>query len=583
MKRLTTFFALLHFCLNINAQTPPPLWPEGNRIVKSDKDTLSVLDEDGNKRMKIWFEPGNRDSIIIGYGKSGKVNFRFEGKRRSPLTGCTQFFHEGGNQKEKSCWENDLPEGIFLSQFANGKPQESGRFDKGEKAGIWKTWHPNGSPKSSGLYNEGAKDEIWVYFNPDSSESFRETWSEGLLLMSSDFRDESGKIHSGGNAKAGYGTIMRYFGNGTRKQSLFVSNGQADGLFTDYDSLGKILRTRYFKKGLQNGVMTEFYPDSIPASKTSFANNLEEGPYFAYSKEGKPLVEGWYKNGKEDSTWLEKDESGITRSRYSFSKGELDGNFTEYHKNGLKAKIVWFKNGLQDSLSESWDEKGNKSSRLVFRNGQKNGPALEWHPNSRIRSEGRYENDLEIGTWTYMYDNAVIQSRGNYVEGRPEGEWTTWFGNGKISSRGSYFDGNENGEWSFYYPTGSVKSIEIWKDGRLMEINKCLAPSGRKLNCGKIEKGKGRIITYNLDGVKEGEGELLDGLMSGNWQFFHPDGKKQAEGQLENGKRNGLWKFYGPDGSLNEETLFKKGQATGKTRIFQNGKLTEEFENNGSE
>jgi antitoxin component YwqK of YwqJK toxin-antitoxin module len=103
------------------------------------------------------------------------------------------------------------------------------------------------------------------------------------------------------------------------------------------------------------------------------------------------------------------------------------------------------------------------------------------------------------------------------------------------------------------------------------------------LNCGKIEKGNGRIITYNLDGIKEGEGELLDGLMSGTWQFYHPDGKKQAEGQLENGKRNGLWKFYGPDGSLNEETPFKKGQAIGKTRIFQNGKQMEEFENGGIE
>lgn len=299
MKKNFLILWMLLFSLNAFPQSIPMLWPDGDRILNAEKDSVKVFDENGILRMKIWYDSSTRDSIIIGYKPGGQPEFRFEGKRRTPLNGCIRMYFSEGVLKEKLCWENDRPAGSFISYHKNGKIAESGFYEDGEKSGRWLSRHPNGVMKSMGNYNSGIKDGTWIFLHNDSMEAYREEWNEGILLMISDFTDNKGRRHSGGNAKSGFGEIRRYFENGKRKQVFSLMNGEAEGIFTEYDSLGRILRIKEFRKGVLNGKLIEFYPDSTVASVVNYENGFENGPYTAFDPGGKSL-------SKASTAWEKK-------------------------------------------------------------------------------------------------------------------------------------------------------------------------------------------------------------------------------------------------------------------------------------
>lgn len=562
--------------LQVNGQQVPELWPaEAGKVIQK-ADTTCWLDENGQIRLRCWYESTNRDSVFETFGWEGKLQIRFTGKRRNPLSGCAQFFDTKSRLQESSCWTNDRLQDPFAHYFSNGIIEEQGRYENGTRQGLWKTRYENGKPRSTGSYVEDLKTGVWTFFHPDSSVAWQETWEEGSLLGVSDFTTLSGKQLSGGGAKNGIGAVRRYHLSGIRKQVFRIEGGQPEGLFQEYDSTGRLLRAKSFYGGELSGNLLEFYADSTVASITHFEKGLEEGAYMALTPEGNPVISGWFRHGKEDSVWTEMDSKGLLSARYSYKNGQLNGWYQEFYPGQKPKKHAFFRDGQQDSLSESWNEKGMKVSSYLFKEGEKNGPAKEWYPNGKPQSEGQFWNDLEQGNWTYWFENGQVQSKGRFEKGRPTGEWVTYYGNGKLASQGMYQLGDEDGIWQFFYPDGSLKTRERWKEGRLLAVEKCMSPKGKKLNCGTLIEGIGSLRTFDLDGLPEGEGEMADGIPTGNWKYFYPRGNVQAEGKMEKGKRTGLWKFYEPDGKLLEETTYLFDKPIGKSKQFENGKLVGE-------
>ncbi len=566
------------------AQEVPNLWPSPEWKLENQKDTILARDENGVIRWKSWFDGQSRDSVFATFHWNEKPILLFSGKRRLPLQGCASFFYSDGKPSEKNCWLDDQLSGEFEKLDPVGTVLEKGRFENSTRTGHWKAWYENGKPKYSGSYMEGLKDGKWSYFHSDSLVAYFEIWNEGELQTVSDFTLANGKLISGGQAKDGFGQVNRYHFNGLRKQSFLLSAGEPEGKFFEYDSLGRILRLKNFIKGELNGEMLEFLPDSSLASKIVFKNGIEDGPYAAYHPNGTISVSGWFKKGKEDSVWIENSQSGLNSAKYAFKSGKLEGRYIEFFEGQKLKKSAWFKEGIQDSISETWNEKGFKISEYQFKNGEKNGPSKEWFANGKPKSEGVFKNDVEDGLWKIWYENGKPQSQGKFENGKPEGNWITWFGNGKSSSTGSYKNGNENGLWQFFYPEGQLKTEEEWANGNLVEVLKCLSPKGKKLNAGNLKTGNGFIKTYNLDGLMEGEGNMLNGQPTGNWKYFYPQGNVQAEGEMTNGKRTKIWKFYHPNGKLAEESEYRLDRLVGKSVIYDsNGKQTEIVTNKDEE
>ena len=560
----------LIFCLQIfsvSGQEVPLLWPEQAGQVLIYADTVVVSDEDGNARLRYWYRADLQDSVFEAFTSEGKIRMHFEGKRRVPLSGCAWWYFDSGVLEEKSCWADDQPQDVFQKYFPDGRKAENGRFEYGARMGFWESCTPDGA-RSQGRYIEDLKDGVWAFFHPDSSLAYEEEWSEGKLLKVSDFKLIGGRNLPGGTIRNGTGTVNRYHLTGLRRQHFAVVSGEPAGMLWEYDTLGRVLRRKQFENGLLEGDLIEFYPDSVPASRTSFHHGEESGLYQAYSPEGKVLIQGYYTRGREDSVWTEWNEKGDLISRYRYALGQLDGPYLEFYPDGKPLKSAYFSLGVQDSVSQSWSPKGMKTSHVTYRSGVRDGMSGEWYDNGKPRSEGNFEGDLETGLWKFWFDNGTLQAEGKFESGRPSGFWQTWFGNGRLASSGTYGVGGEEGRWSFFYPNGQLKGQEIWKKGRLMEVEKCLSTKGKKMPYGQLKEGTGRIKTYSLEGILEGEGGMEDGLPEGVWTYYYPGGEVQGKGTMHQGKREGLWQYFYPDGKLAEETQFRGDQPFGKSMIF---------------
>ena len=100
----------------------------------------------------------------------------------------------------------------------------------------------------------------------------------------------------------------------------------------------------------------------------------------------------------------------------------------------------------------------------------------------------------------------------------------------------------------------------------------------------------GPFTEWHANGVKSGEGELVEGLRQGPWTFFHPsgvlrwrgtferglpvgpeeawheNGAKQLEGTLVEGLREGIYRYWYDNGQLELEVEFHEDVRHGKCR-----------------
>ncbi len=99
-----------------------------------------------------------------------------------------------------------------------------------------------------------------------------------------------------------------------------------------------------------------------------------------------------------------------------------------------------------------------------------------------IRSEGKFENGKEVGTWKYYYKSGQLKEECEYKQGGFHGKTTIWFENGQMQHEGwfkfslqdsLYTEWNEEGNiiaqgyydmgvkdsvWNYYYQHGKLKN-----------------------------------------------------------------------------------------------------------------------------
>ena len=64
-------------------------------------------------------------------------------------------------------------------------------------------------------------------------------------------------------------------------------------------------------------------------------------------------------------------------------------------------------------------------------------------------------------------------------------------------------------------------------------------------------------IHYHKDGSVWAKGQMLDGVMTGYWEWFRKDGTKMRSGYFENGEQVGEWTTYDQQGQVYKVTKMK--------------------------
>lgn len=155
-------------------------------------------------------------------------------------------------------------------------------------------------------------------------------------------------------------------------------------------------------------------------------------------------------------------------------------------------------------------------------------PHIERWGNGLTKREGRIEDGLQTGEWTYYYESGQRRAHGRYADDHQVGPWTYWFENGGIEWTGAYDErGKRTGEWTFFHPDATVRA------------------RGRYI--ADFEDGPWEF--YNPGGTLDRRGQYDTGLLSGPWQYFHADGRPKAEGLCHRSQRVGRWRIWDEKGT----------------------------------
>ena len=64
-------------------------------------------------------------------------------------------------------------------------------------------------------------------------------------------------------------------------------------------------------------------------------------------------------------------------------------------------------------------------------------------------------------------------------------------------------------------------------------------------------------LHYHKDGSLWAKGQMLDGVMVGDWEWFRKDGSKMRSGSFDNGEKVGDWTTYDRIGAVYKVTQMK--------------------------
>ena len=101
-----------------------------------------------------------------------------------------------------------------------------------------------------------------------------------------------------------------------------------------------------------------------------------------------------------------------------------------------------------------YEEDGRTIREEVDSNGVRHGQHTAWENGKKV-IEGRFENDLQEGRWTYWGPGAVQMECG-YSAGSLDGPSRSTYESGQLAEVGQYRAGLEQGAWKFWHEDGTL-------------------------------------------------------------------------------------------------------------------------------
>ena len=172
----------------------------------------------------------------------------------------------------------------------------------------------------------------------------------------------------------------------------------------------------------------------------------------------------------------------------------------------------------------------------------------------KVEFEGRIENGLKTGLWSYYYPSGQKKAEGNFKEGLKDGNWTTWKENGqpdvvavfkvgKVLRNDGTLEEEIKDSVPVPVPVPVAASAPVVAEPRTPEPVKPAEQPEKK-----IAKKTEPIVWERLKG---GPVKYLDGKpYSGPVVKYWPNGNKELDGWFQYGKRSGKWINYDKNGNL---------------------------------
>ena len=351
-------------------------------------------------------------------------------------------------------------------------------------------------------------------------------------------------------------------------------------------SLLVVLLLTYFLIKSSQGEMTFTYPSGAKSAKGSLTAGVPEGWWIYWHENGAISCEGHFTSGLEDSLWQWWDDTGNLIKEGGFQNGMMHGQWKLYYPEGNISESGKYKYNRRHGIWNVYYENGTKQAEYDYHRDHLNGKSTFWHSNGQKSTEGMYQDDEPIGEWQYWYENGQIMDEVEYVDHKPRIR-NSWLANGKsqvVNGNGRYViyykdgtkeiegrlkNGFKMGEWKIWYPNEQIQKIVTY-DGDQEYLKSFWKENAEQM----VVDGNGYYVLYFENGNKSVEGNYLNGLAEGTWNFWYEDG---SEGQVLNfrgGKQNGTMKGWFVSGGLFYEGMMIDDEQDGEWNWFhENGQL----------
>ncbi len=153
------------------------------------------------------------------------------------------------------------------------------------------------------------------------------------------------------------------------------------------------------------------YPVMRSASRGPLGMLRLDGDYELSWPGGKFAVKGRYEGGLRAKRWVFRRPSGQESASGRFNRDGLeDGEWTITPEDGKPQRVVYTA-GVWEGPTSHWTR-------------------FYWGDGATLRAEGRIDQGLPVGPWTFWWPNGQRQVQGEYVRGRAQGAWSFWHSDG---------------------------------------------------------------------------------------------------------------------------------------------------------
>ena len=150
-------------------------------------------------------------------------------------------------------YQND---GTYTEYYPDSQKFCEGKYVKGVMEGEWNYWHPNGKLCKTITFKSGKPDGSYQVFRADETLDAVQSFKAGI-------RD---------------GEWLSYYEDGvTPKVKMTIANGKVVGERITYYANGKVRQQAQFTDGQLNGLMTEFNEDGKKIAEATFKAGKLEG------------------------------------------------------------------------------------------------------------------------------------------------------------------------------------------------------------------------------------------------------------------------------------------------------------------
>jgi len=225
-------------------------------------------------------------------------------------------------------------------------------------------------------------------------------------------------------------------------------------------------------------------------------------------------------------------------------------------------KVLFLSSFLIMVLFGSAQELVNTNINKVDAQGHRQGHWKAYDVNGLLKFEGRFVDNVPIGTFKYYYESGKIKAVSEMYDQGRRARTKVYHKNGRLMAKGNYLEKKKDSSWVYYSDyDGVLLSTEFYQNGLLEGIVLNYFPTGSVAEEMPYKAGlkQGEWKRYFTDGKVKLKATYIDDELQGLMLVYHQNSFPEVSGTYKNNLKDGMWVYYDDQGFVIKKERYIRG------------------------